>query len=186
MNARGRRRLAAGSCVGVAGVLALASSALACTIVMGGVKVANPSNGSATTISRDGTIVYTNGGISGTKGQTVKISAWDLFANEAYAIWFIFPGATGIGANCHTADATSEKVVMRTPAGVKLSKVKTNGAGFFDRDPALAGNQPYKAVIPKDPRVVPGQAEICADQVRPPSNPWNDDSATHHVNITIL
>lgn len=181
-----RRRAAAASFTGVAGVVVLASAAFGCTMIMGVTKIANPTNGSYIVINKDGT--SSGPGVSAWKKNTIKVSAWELPPGAEYELWFVWPGAVTNGTGCHTVDSTTG-MVMKTPAGVKLdaaNPMRANSAGMLDRDAVTAGAQPYKAVVPKNELAVRGgTAQICGREIPP----WNNamyESATQHVNLTIL
>lgn len=178
---RGRRRLAAGMS-GMAGFVALSSAAWACTVVMGITKVSNPSNGTYTSMDREGNV--TGPGVKGFRGDTLKVMSWELKPNAKYSLWFVFPDAVAAGKGCHAANSTNTYgVIMKTPSGTALKKMLSDGAGQLDRDPNTAGAQPYKAVIPNDPRTeTGGTAELCGREFYPVV----DQTATQHVKLTIL
>ena len=152
---------------GVAGALMAASAALACTAVMGPVRICSPSTGTCS----DTTVTPQTEG-KGAEGSTIKVRAWGLKKQPArYALRM---GPNG----CHVDEG-----VLKTPGGVKLNAMTTNSKGELDRDLSTAAIEPYKAALPE---VSDAAGEyswgICAEE----TYPVLDDSATMHARFTVV
>lgn len=176
------RRALLGGFTGVVGVVALASAAWACTVVMGITKIANPTNSTYVVVDKEGK--STGPGLTASPGQVVKVSAWELQPNTKYKMWFVYPSAVAQGFGCHHAGNTGVKsVAMQKPDGTPL-KMKSNSQGQLDRDPNTSAAEAYKGVIPTANSEM-GTAELCGVEIYPDTSGANH-SATQHVKGTIV
>ena len=161
-----KRATAAGSVVAAAVAIATASAAMACTAIMGPIRVCSPSTGTCTDVEAG-----TRG--TGAEGSIIKVRGKGLKARPAkYALYM------GSG-ECH--DTTM--AVLNTPAGAPLNAMKTNKNGELDRDLATAAVEPYKAALPEVSNI-PGEYSwgICAEETYPVAG----YSASMHARFTVV
>ncbi len=164
----GRRRWSLVATGTLAGALALCSAALACTPIMGPIRVCSPSTGTCTDTSVS---PATEG--RGAEGSTVKVRAWGLKKKPAKYALYMGPG------QCHD----SSMKVLNTPSGTPLNAMRTNFNGELDRDLATSAIEPIKAALPEVSNI-PGQYSwgICAEE----TYPVVADSATKHARFTVV
>lgn len=148
-----RGRLAVAVLVGSIAALVVAPKA-AWGHHSGWIKVKSPSTG---TFSYGSPVTGQTSTGHGAVGSTVKVTAGTLKPKPAKYTLLYAPPGSGL-----CTDATQ---ILKSPAGVELTAMKTNSNGELDSNPTLTGLQAYKAVIPADSPT--GTALICARESYP-------------------
>ncbi|MGH3371518.1 MAG: hypothetical protein ACRDPR_16125 [Nocardioidaceae bacterium] len=146
------------------------------------IKVANPSNGTFTSIDGEG-FPHPGSGLRASRGDVLKVKTWELKPNATYALWLIWPDAAFEGTTCRFANAESGRIMENAlKPGVNLTSMKTNAFGQLDRNLNTPTADAYKAVLPDDPRASAGTAEICAREVWP----VREQTTSQHVRFTVV
>ena len=164
-----RRKSVGAFGIAAAIVVVGATTAWACTAIMGAIKVCAPSTATCTQASGSG---QTSTG-QALPGAVIKVTGGGLKMKPAtYSLFF--------GSATQTSDCHNATKILSSPAGVKLTDMRTDKDGNIDKDPLTAGIQAYKALLPAT--TPQGTATICARE----KYPTPENTATAHATFTIM